>query len=194
MVKLTFVGRLSDGLPLAQGIRYLNEEDENSSICRQKGELILKQISLGALTHPKMSILIDHHCFQSYPRKLAFYYLKDLQKEFQKIDIKLIEKVSRPYAFIGFDHVIGNIRRQYLDIRTQANLSKLNSGDNQICDIITDDFSNVINNEKKPENYRRASETPHMIPALKWTPTKILTIITAVVLWLSITITYKMAR
>ena len=38
----------------------------------------------------------------SYPRKLVFHYLQDLQKEFQKFDSNLIQKITRPYSFVGF--------------------------------------------------------------------------------------------
>lgn len=41
-------------------------------------------------------------CDSSYPRKLAFYYLQDLQKEFDKFDSSLIAKITRPYSFVKF--------------------------------------------------------------------------------------------
>ncbi|KAM6555894.1 hypothetical protein CsatB_002913 [Cannabis sativa] len=120
MVKVTIVGRVKEGLPLAQGPRYVNKEENKSFLFyKQQGELILKEISRGSLPHSKMTIRIDHqYCFNylveneiaiitlsdsSYPRKLAFHYLQDLQKEFQKFDSNLIEKITRPYSFIGFE-------------------------------------------------------------------------------------------
>ncbi|KAL9412241.1 hypothetical protein AB3S75_045796 [Citrus x aurantiifolia] len=45
-------------------------------------------------------------CDSSYPRKLAFHYLQDLQKEFQKFDISLIDKITRPYSFVKFESII----------------------------------------------------------------------------------------
>ena len=65
MVKITIVGRVSDGLPIAQGPRYiLNEENEGFSIYKQQAEIILNEISRGALQHSKMTIRVDHHCFK----------------------------------------------------------------------------------------------------------------------------------
>lgn len=64
MVELTIVGRLADGLPLAQGPRYVNKDNENFIFYRQQAEFILKEISRGALTPSKMTILIDHHSFK----------------------------------------------------------------------------------------------------------------------------------
>lgn len=105
----------------------------------------------------------------SYPRKLVFYYLKDLAKEFEKFDEGLIKRITKPYGFVRFGKpsciisfvwkmmlklryiwmwvalpggIIGNIRRQYVDTRTQANLSKLKSG--QDIEIMTEDFSQIV--------------------------------------------------
>lgn len=69
MVKVTIVGRGSDGLPLAEGLRYVNEENNINgylSRYRQQAEFILQEFSRGALTASKMTILIDHYCFK-YP-------------------------------------------------------------------------------------------------------------------------------
>ena len=41
-------------------------------------------------------------CDASYPRKLAFSYLDELSKEFQRSYEGKIETVTRPYAFMGF--------------------------------------------------------------------------------------------
>jgi len=47
-------------------------------------------------------------CDQSYPRKLAFHYLEDLQREFGKLDRSKIETASKPYAFIKFGECSAN--------------------------------------------------------------------------------------
>lgn len=74
MVKITIVGRASDGLPLAQGLRYVNEENSYLSFYKQQAEFILQEISKGALSHSMMTILIDHYCFK-YPYYYFFYFL-----------------------------------------------------------------------------------------------------------------------
>ena len=67
MVKMTVVGRVSDGLPLAQGPRYVNEEDDNFSNYRAKVEFIIKEIERsGPLAPSKMTVRVDHHCLK-YP-------------------------------------------------------------------------------------------------------------------------------
>ncbi|KAL5719843.1 hypothetical protein ACHQM5_012578 [Ranunculus cassubicifolius] len=173
MVKLTIVGRVSDGLPLAQGPRYMNEENINMLFYKQQAEIILKEISRGALPLSKMSIRIDHHffnylvengicyttlCESSYPRKLVLHYLQDLQREIEKVDKKIVETIIRPYSFIKIDNMIGNIRKQYIDTRSQANLSRLNAQSPYIKDIAI---------------------------ALKWTPITILLVVSAIVLWVN---------
>lgn len=41
-------------------------------------------------------------CDSSYPRKLAFSYLDELSKEFQRSYGDKINSAQRPYAFMGF--------------------------------------------------------------------------------------------
>lgn len=87
MVKLTIVGRVKDGLPLAQGVRYL--VDNFSSNYNQQAEFILKEISRGALPLPKMTIRVDHHSFK-YPfpftKKIIFFLFYRVSKDFTLID------------------------------------------------------------------------------------------------------------
>ncbi|ESQ43297.1 hypothetical protein EUTSA_v10015442mg [Eutrema salsugineum] len=161
MVKLTIVGRVEDGLPLAQDQTYVNQQDNASFLFyKQQAEFILKQISKDSLLYPKMTILIDHHSFHflvekkicyialsesSYPRKLLFHYLQDLQKEFDNFDeTTLIKTISKPYSFVRFGKTIGRIRKQYMDTRTQANLSKLNASRKQELDVVTEHLNDLI--------------------------------------------------
>ncbi|XP_042512564.1 25.3 kDa vesicle transport protein isoform X2 [Macadamia integrifolia] len=205
MVKLTIVGRVSDGLPIAQGPRYVNEENDNMLFYKQQGEFILKEISRGVLSPSKMSIRIDHYCFyflvdngfcystlceSSYPRKLAFHYLQDLQRELGKVEPRIVETISRPYSFIRF----GNIRKQYLDARTQANLSKLNANRRQELDIMTEDISKIIENKRNSEILQKVLLSSGTVSsiwcspcleviALKWTPITIILLVSIVLLW-----------
>ncbi|XP_019095787.1 PREDICTED: 25.3 kDa vesicle transport protein-like [Camelina sativa] len=158
MVKLTIVGRVEDGLPLAQDQPYVNQQDNISFLMyKQQAEFHLTQISKGSLLHPKMTILLDHHSFNflvekkicyivlsdsSYPRKLLFHYLQDLQKELDKLDeTELIKTFSKPYSF---GKIIGRIRKQYMDTRTQANLSKLNALREQELHVVTEHMNDII--------------------------------------------------
>ncbi|XP_024012670.1 25.3 kDa vesicle transport protein isoform X2 [Eutrema salsugineum] len=215
MVKLTIVGRVEDGLPLAQDQTYVNQQDNASFLFyKQQAEFILKQISKDSLLYPKMTILIDHHSFHflvekkicyialsesSYPRKLLFHYLQDLQKEFDNFDeTTLIKTISKPYSFVRFGKTIGRIRKQYMDTRTQANLSKLNASRKQELDVVTEHLNDLIQRRQLSE---MASLDPRMSVstiwssrclqdiALKWTPVTIIILVILVLFKASLIMT-----
>ncbi|XP_061956552.1 25.3 kDa vesicle transport protein SEC22-1 isoform X2 [Populus nigra] len=197
MVKITIVGRVIDGLPLAQGPRYVSEENDNFLCYKQQGEFILKEISRGALIPSMMTIRIDHHSL----KKLAFHYLQDLQKEFERLDNSLVEKITRPYSFVKFDGVIGSIRKQYIDTRTQANLSKLNANRKKDLEIITEHISEILQRKRNSEiSERLPATTPRTaspiwgsplleVIALKWTPITTIVAVAAILLWASLVLT-----
>ncbi|XP_049393680.1 25.3 kDa vesicle transport protein [Solanum stenotomum] len=209
MVKVTIIGRVSDGMPLAQGPRLHEENNDVLTTHKKQAEFILKEISLQALPSSKMTILVDHHCFNymvengicyltlcesSYPRKLAFHYLQDLQQEFERLDSSLVDRITKPYTFIKLDTIIGNIRKQYVDTRTQANLSKLNAHRQKELDIATEELSLIKERRRRVEMMERMMEA-HIstspvweskrleIIALKWTPITILLVVASVLLW-----------
>ncbi|KAI4347536.1 hypothetical protein L6164_008343 [Bauhinia variegata] len=215
MVKLTIIGRVSDGLPLAQGPRFMNEENGYLSCYKEQAEFILRDISRGSLAPTKMTIRIHHNCFNylvengvffivlcdsSYPRKLAFHYLQDLKKEFEKFDETLIGKITRPYSFVRFDGIIANIRRQYIDTRTQANLSKLNANWKEDLDIVTEDMAQILERRRNSEIVESLPASHQSAPsiwasplleviALKWTPILIVAVVSAVLLWATLVLT-----
>lgn len=196
-------------MPLAQGPRLHEENNDVLTTYKKQAEFILKEISLQALPSSKMTILVDHHCFNymvengicylticesSYPRKLAFHCLQDLQQEFERLDSSLVDRITKPYTFIKLDAIIGNIRKQYADTRTQANLSKLNAHRQKELDIATEELSLITERRRRVEMMERMMEA-HIstspvweskrleIIALKWTPITILLVVASVLLW-----------
>ncbi|KAI3704879.1 hypothetical protein L1987_75108 [Smallanthus sonchifolius] len=116
MVKLTIVGRIHDGLPISQGT--ISEEDDDSITYKKHAEFLLHEISMDTLPSSNTTVFLHHHrfnymvrngvcfitlCDASYPRKLAFHYLQDLQKEFDKVDPELVNQITQPYSFVKFD-------------------------------------------------------------------------------------------
>jgi vesicle transport protein SEC22 len=83
-------------------------------------------------------------CDRSYPKKLAYQYLEELQHEFEKVNRSQIETVARPYAFIKFDTFIQKTRKLYMDTRTQRNLSKLNDDLFEVQQIMTRNIQEVL--------------------------------------------------
>lgn len=135
-------------------------------------------------------------CDALYPTKLAFHYLQDLQKEFDKIDLNLVKRITKPYSFIKFDSIIRNIRRQYMDTRTQANLSKLMANHKQELHVHTEEMSQVVEWRRRSDILERmmkahksaslvwGSKTLEVI-AVKWTPITIISIVAFILLWSS---------
>ncbi|KAJ6386465.1 hypothetical protein OIU78_016384 [Salix suchowensis] len=180
MVKITIVGRVMDGLPLAQGPRYVNEENCSSFLCyKQQGEFILKEISRGALIPSKMTIRIDHH---------SLNYLIG----------NGLGKLQDHIVFVKFDGVIGSIRKQYIDTRTQANLSKLNANREKELEIVTENISEILQRKRNSEiSERLPATTPEPaspiwgsplleVIALKWTPITAIVAVAAILLWASL--------
>jgi len=138
----------------------------------------------------------------SYPRKLLFNYLQNLNKELDKLDEKaLIQKISKPYSFIRFGKIIGRIRKQYIDTRTQANLSKLNALRKQELDVVTEHLNDIIQRQQILETLEKASSDPPMIVStiwssrclqdisLKWTPVTIIILVILVLFKASLIMT-----
>nr|GEU94574.1 25.3 kDa vesicle transport protein [Tanacetum cinerariifolium] len=201
------VGRVNDGLAMSQG--PMHDEDDDKKIYKKHAEFLLHgspwlpwQLlippSLLQL-HGKEWCLIRHVtlCDVSYPRKLAFHGLQDLQKEFGKIDLELVNQITEPYSFLKFDNIICNIRRQYVDTRTQANLSKLNNHRKAELDVHTEQMSIVVERRRKADLLGRmmkarkstspvwGSKTLEVI-TVKWTPSvTIIFVLAFVLLWSS---------
>lgn len=69
MLKMTMVGRISDGLPLVQAPIRMNEEnstgaDISAQTQKQQAEFLLLEISRRALPPSKMTIFLDDLCFK----------------------------------------------------------------------------------------------------------------------------------
>jgi len=92
-------------------------------------------------------------CDSTYPRKLAFSYLDELSKEFQRSYEGKIDTVTRPYAFMGFDTFISKTTRLYRDSRTMAQggspaqpsqLDQLNDNLKDVTRIMTKNMEDLL--------------------------------------------------
>ncbi|QCE08213.1 vesicle transport protein SEC22 [Vigna unguiculata] len=99
MVKITIVGRMSDGLPLAQGLRYMNEEYAYLSCYKQQAQFILQEISRGALTASKMTIHVNNFCFK-YPSLSIFVQF------FQFVSKFVLVLISMKLQFSVMHHIL----------------------------------------------------------------------------------------
>ncbi|KAL8098816.1 hypothetical protein AgCh_031516 [Apium graveolens] len=158
MVKLTMIARVTDGLPLVEGLDD-GREVQNIDIYKQQVKALFKNLSRGHNEASRMSVetgpYMFHYiiegrvcyltmCDRSYPKKLAFQYLEDLANEFERVNGSQIETAARPYAFIKFDTFIQKTKKLYQDTRTQRNIAKLNDELYEVHQIMTRNVQEVL--------------------------------------------------
>ncbi|CAL6286715.1 unnamed protein product [Bathycoccus prasinos] len=166
MVKLTMIARVLDGLPLAEGL------DTDASLdleyYKQQAKTLFKKLGQNSSSHASgaggappsrmsyesgeyfMHYVIESGvcyltlCERNYPKKLAYSYLEELQREFADKHGMNVDSVARPYAFIKFDTFIQKTKKLYSDQRTQRNLEKLNEDLHDIQSIMTRNINDVL--------------------------------------------------
>ncbi|KAG6395658.1 hypothetical protein SASPL_141781 [Salvia splendens] len=136
MVKLTMIARVTDGLPLAEGLDD-GRDVSDADFYKQQVKSLFKNLSRGRVCYLTM-------CDRAYPKKLAFQYLEDLKNEFERTYGNQIETAARPYAFIKFDTFIQKTKKLYQDTRTQRNISKLNDELYEVHQIMTRNVQEVL--------------------------------------------------
>ncbi|KAI3716396.1 hypothetical protein L6452_23717 [Arctium lappa] len=158
MVKLTMIARVTDGLPLAEGLDD-GRDMQDAEFYKQQVKALFKNLSRGQNEASRMSVetgpCIFHYiiegrvcyltmCDRAYPKKLAFQYLEDLKNEFEHGYASQIETAARPYAFIKFDTFIQRTKKLYQDTRTQRNIAKLNDELYEVHQIMTRNVQEVL--------------------------------------------------
>eukprot|EP01134_Creolimax_fragrantissima_P001476 CFRG1476T1 len=178
MVQMTVIARVMDGLPLAASM-----EDETNSISlaeyKTQAKLLFKRLNDGSparCTIDTAGPLCFHYmiemgvcylvlCEKAYPKKLAFAYLEEVQREFQNSYANDIGTAARPYAFISFDTTIQRLKRQYMDSRANRNLNKLNTELQDVQRIMTQNIQDVLGRGERIE--RVSDMASHMSEASK---------------------------
>ncbi|GER45059.1 synaptobrevin family protein [Striga asiatica] len=154
MVKLTMIARVTDGLPLVEGLDD-GRDMPDADFYKQQVKALFKNLSRGQNQPSRMSIetgpYIFHYiiegnvcylttCDRAYPKKLAYQYLEDIKNEFERAYGNQIETAARPYAFIKF----GKTKKLYQDTRTQRNIAKLNDELYEVHQIMTRNVQEVL--------------------------------------------------
>merc|ERR1712073_149878 len=131
-LKLTMIGRVTDGLPLAASVQT---EERSTTDFQNQGKLFFKKLKNNSPTDGSLETkngMVFHYiirngvcylvlCESSFPKKLVFSYLDDLNSEFFVQYGARIDSVTRPYAFIEFDSYIQKSKRSYSDQRNARN-------------------------------------------------------------------------
>ncbi|KAL7480579.1 hypothetical protein ACHAW6_007719 [Cyclotella cf. meneghiniana] len=176
---LTFVARLSDGLPLVAN----TAPDSGLAVTqdhKNQAKDILRGLG-GTRATARMSIdtnnnLIFHYllrdslCYltlteQSYPKRLAFLYLEEIADAFLESLAndhgdrwrEAVNTTARPYAFIKFDQVIQRKRKDFIDPTSRQNTTKLNEDLADIQSIMRKNINEVLNRGEKLENVSNIS-------------------------------------
>ncbi|KAJ9512883.1 R-SNARE protein, Sec22-family [Haematococcus lacustris] len=173
MVRLTLIARISDGLPLAEGL----DSEKDSEIDQYKAQAKSLFKKFGQQPHhqtPRMSVESGKYMFhyildsgvafltlteKGYPKKLAFQYLEELCGEFGRLYGSQVDGVQRPYAFIKFDTFIQKTKKLYMDTRTQRNLTKLSEDLSEVHSIMTRNIQEVLGQGEKLDNMTKMSST-----------------------------------
>ena len=143
--------------------------------CKSQAKKIVKQLHSGSPR--KLTIDAGPSCFnyinqdgvcylcltdKAYPKRLAFSYLEELQREFMNKFRDEIGSASRPYAFIKFDPFIQKTKRLYVDTRTQRNLNKLNEDLVDVQKIMTQNIQEVLGRGERLDSVMQKSSNLRM--------------------------------
>ncbi len=174
---VTFVARLSDGLPLVASLAQCHE---NLDVQKKQAKEILRNLNMRSVS--KMSIetsqgKIFHYliqqsiCYltlteQSYPKRLAFLYLEEIADVFVEFlssngsggdYLQIVETTARPYAFIQADPLIQRKQREFIDPKSTVNSNKLNQDLSDIQSIMRQNITQVLDRGEKLENVSQIS-------------------------------------
>ncbi|KAG8466255.1 hypothetical protein KFE25_002011 [Diacronema lutheri] len=169
MPKLTIIARVVDGLPLAASM----EDDKyhrDLDVYKNQAKKIFKQLSSsspGRLSIESGSevfhyIIEGGVCYlvlteRAYPKRLAFNYLEELQKEFNLLYATEVDTATRPYAFIKFDSFIQKTKKLYMDTRAQRNVNKLNEDLADVHKIMMTNIHEVLGRGERLDNVMKHS-------------------------------------
>lgn len=100
---------------------------------------------------------------RAYPKRLAFNYLEELQKEFNLMYAMEVESATRPYAFIKFDTFIQKTKKLYMDTRAQRNVNKLNEDLADVQKIMMTNIQEVLGRGERLDSARAPRHSPREV-------------------------------
>ncbi|KAK7204476.1 putative SEC22-synaptobrevin [Myxozyma melibiosi] len=157
MILSTSIVRLRDKLPLTASTDDTLNQNDISKYTGEQKDILRKltdasepraSIESGPYTHHYLisnGVVYITLCEKSYPRKLAFTYLDELDKEFvNSYGHRLDSDDLRAFAFITFENYIQKTRRVYEDTRTSVNLDKLNAELQDVTRVMTKNIEDLL--------------------------------------------------
>ncbi|XP_019748723.1 vesicle-trafficking protein SEC22b-B isoform X2 [Hippocampus comes] len=157
MVLLTMIARLADGLPLAASMQEDEQLGRDLQQYQSQAKQLFRKLNEQSPTRCTLEAgsMSFHYvlergvcylvlCEASFPKKLAFAYLEDLQAEFHEQHGKKVPTVSRPYSFIEFDTYIQKTKKAYIDSRARRNLGSINTELQDVQRIMVANIEEVL--------------------------------------------------
>lgn len=177
---LTFVARVSDGMPLVASFAQTQENfDEQKkqakNIFRELNARSVAKMSIETTSSTIFHYLIkDSICYLtltegSYPKRLAFLYLEEVADAFIEYILsnhctnngnnwrQIIETTARPYAFIQCERIIQKKQRDFVDPTSSQNSDKLNRDLSDIHSIMRQNISQVLDRGEKLDHVSQIS-------------------------------------
>ena len=171
-LKLTMIGRAADGLPLAASVQ---SEEQRTNEYQTQGKLFFKKLRNNSPPEGTLETknnMVFHYiirngvcylclCDKSFPKKIVFSYLDDLNSEFFVQYGARIDSITRPYAFIEFDSYIQKAKRSYSDQRNSRNahLEKVSNELQGVQKIMLGNIDDVLKRGKALDELARNSST-----------------------------------
>ncbi|XP_006011303.1 vesicle-trafficking protein SEC22b-B-like [Latimeria chalumnae] len=158
MVLLTMIARVPDGLLLAASMQeneklgrsLQDHQSQAKQLFRKLNENSPSRCTLEAGPMTFHYVIVQGVCYlvlceASYPKKMAYSFLEELQAEFSELYGKRVASVSRPYAFIEFDTYIQKLKRSYIDSWSRRHLSSINTELQDVQRIMVTNIEEVLN-------------------------------------------------
>ncbi|XP_077412299.1 vesicle-trafficking protein SEC22b-like [Vanacampus margaritifer] len=157
MILLTMIARVADGLPLAASMQENDQsgrdlqqyQSQAKQLCRKLNAQSPDRCTLEAKDMSFHYLIADGVCYlalcePSFPKKIVFAYLDDLQSEFSDQYGRKIATVTRPYSFIEFDTYIQKTKKSYIDSRARRNLGSINTELQDVQRIMVANIEEVL--------------------------------------------------
>lgn len=183
---LTFVARVSDGMPLVASFaptqeNFDEQKKQAKDIFRGLSGRSVAKMSIETTSSTIFHYLIkDSICYltlteRSYPKRLAFLYLEEVADAFIEHILstqgahnnnnggsnnswrQVIETTPRPYAFIQCEPILQKKQRDFVDPTSSQNSDKLNKDLSDIHSIMRQNISQVLDRGEKLDQVSQIS-------------------------------------
>ncbi|XP_028657328.1 vesicle-trafficking protein SEC22b-like [Erpetoichthys calabaricus] len=157
MITLTMIARVQDGLLLAASMQESEQTGRNLQEYQSQAKQLFRKLNENSPSRCSLEagpmmfhfLIVQGVCYLvlcdgSYPKRMAFSYLEELQTEFSELYGKRLASVSRPYAFIEFDTYIQKLKKNYQDSWSRRHLTSVNTELQDVQRIMVTNIEEVL--------------------------------------------------